>query len=453
MKTYIGRNRPARGWELVVALMFLSVFLGYFIWTMSGWIGWGSWFLTTFFTFFATVTTANIVSGFWWRTFKHNPLPDMRVVALVPIYEENEERVHDVVWSLIRQTRPPDHIYVMDDGSEFPLMGFDHPLVTWMRQDNAGKRESQAAMLAQFDRDDYDLIVTVDSDSVFDLDSIEHLMRAFHEPDVMATTAICYTANWRTNLMTRLTDINLQISTLQMRMLRSHMSIVTPTSGAIAAYRPWIFFDNMDDYLTSGNIGDDRRLSFYALMKGKVVTVNEAACETHLPETPRGIFKQRTRWSKSAWLGAPFVVTNLRPLIVFFYCYPLVFALAFPFSVLVLGTIWVRYDQPTLMYGVMFWFVTSFSMAGAAYASRPSMAKRDKVIQVALAGTLYPLWGLFLLRVAVYKALFTVRDQSWGTRGADAPEPEKTGAVGYTPEVTIAEITDTESQHMNKGTS
>jgi hyaluronan synthase len=426
---------------LVVALLFLGLFVTYFVWTMSGWIGWNSWFLAGFFSFFACITTANIISGFWWRTFKNNPVPEARVVAIVPIYEENEERVHEVVWSLIRQTRPPDHIYVMDDGSEFPLMGFDHPLVTWMRQENAGKRHAQAAMLAQFTKDDYDLIVTVDSDSVFDLDAVEHLMRAFHDPEVMATTAICYTANWRHNLMTRLTDINLQISTLQMRMLRSRMSIVTPTSGAIAVYRPWVFFDNMEDYLNSGSIGDDRRLSFYALMKGKVVTVNEAACETHLPETPRGIFKQRTRWSKSAWLGAPFVVTNLRPLVVFFYCYPLVFALAFPFAVAVLSTVWIRFGEPTLMYGVAFWFVTSFCMAGAAYASRPSMSLGNKILQVFLAGTLYPLWGLFLLRVAVYKAVLTLGDQSWGTRGAGAPEPEKVGVSSYTPDFSVEEIT------------
>jgi hyaluronan synthase len=415
--------------------LFLGVFVGYFAWSMSGWLGWSSWFLSGFFSLFALVTAANIVSGFWWRSFTGLPIPDMRVVALVPIYEERNERVHEVVWSLIHQTRPPDHIYVMDDGSETPLVGFEHPKVTWLRQENAGKRHAQAAMLAQFSEDDYDLILTVDSDSVFDLDSVEHLMRAFNDKDIHATTAMCYTENWQTNLMTRLTDINLQISCLQQRMLRSHMSIVTPTSGAIAMYRPWVFFDNLSDYLTSGTIGDDRRLSFYALMKGKVVTVNEAACSTHLPETPRGIFKQRTRWSKSAWLGAPFVITNLKPFVVLMYCYPLLFTLLFPFSVIVLSTMWVRYDQPTILYGIAFWFVTSFSMAGAAYAQRPSMSKGNKVLQVLLAATLYPFWGAFLLRTAAYKALFTVRDQSWGTRGADAPEPEIITTTSPDPEL------------------
>jgi hypothetical protein len=51
------------------------------------------------------------------------------------------------------------------------------------------------------------------------------------------------------------------------------------------------------------------------------------------------------------------------------------------------------------------------------------MSTRNKLLQISLA-LLYPIWGMFLLRFAGYKALLTLKDQSWGTRGADAPEPE-----------------------------
>mgnify|MGYP001041996292 CR=1 FL=1 len=56
MTTYIGRNTPARGWRLVWSLLFISAFVGYVVWSMSGWVGqMESWFLAAFFGFFATI--------------------------------------------------------------------------------------------------------------------------------------------------------------------------------------------------------------------------------------------------------------------------------------------------------------------------------------------------------------------------------------------------------------
>ena len=44
---------------------------------------------------------------------------------------------------------------------------------------------------------------------------------------------------------------------------------------------------------------------------------------------------------------------------------------------------------------------------------------------------------MFLLRFAGWKAILTIKDQSWGTRGADAPEPE---VVGHTDEGEVARV-------------
>jgi hyaluronan synthase len=177
-----------------------------------------------------------------------------------------------------------------------------------------------------------------------------------------------------------------------------------------------MIYDNLWDYLHSGTMGDDRRMSFYALLRGQVVRVNEAVVETHLPTRPMGVMKQRMRWAKSAFLGSPFVATNLRPLVMFFYFYPLIFNIAWPFSVVVLTTLWVRYDVPVLLYGVAFWWIVSVVMTTIYAAYRPSMSTKDKLIQWAL-GFVYPLFGLFLLRTSAYWALATLKDQGWATRG------------------------------------
>ena len=76
-----------------------------------------------------------------------------------------------------------------------------------------------------------------------------------HDDRVQACTGMIFVRNWNTNLLTRLTDINVVTSCLLFRMARSILGIVSPTSGALALYRSEVIYDNLDDYLTSGTAG------------------------------------------------------------------------------------------------------------------------------------------------------------------------------------------------------
>ncbi len=324
------RSRPLRGAKKALALLPVLALVSYVIWVDIGWASRDTAALMVFFGFFAAMTALIMMSGIYWRSFTHQPVAQGRILCIVPVYNEEPEHVRETVLPLLRQTVQIDEIHVMDDGSPVPLeveMLHD-PRVFWHRQPNAGKRHAQTAILRRFRPDDWDFILTVDSDSVPDPDALEHMLRAFSNPKVQAATAMILVRNWNKNFLTRLVDINVVSSCLMFRMMRSWFGIVTPTSGAFALYRACILYDNLDDYDTSGTAGDDRRLSFYSLLRGEVVGVTESVVETHLPETWRGRFYQRMRWSKSAWLGIPFVPTNLRALPLFFYMYPLVFAIS-----------------------------------------------------------------------------------------------------------------------------
>ena len=263
---------------------------------------------------------------------------------------------------------------------------------------------------------EFDYIMTVDSDSVCDEDALEHLLCSMKDARVQAATGMILVRNWDKNFLTRLTDINVVTSCLLFRMARSILGIVSPTSGALALYRAEVVYDNLDDYLTSGTAGDDRRLSFYALMRGQVVGVTESVVATQLPDTWVGCFWQRMRWSKSAWLGTPFVITNLRPLMVFFYVFPLLFALLWPIVVVVLTTVTIKYHSLALVRGLMFWEVCALTMTGIYALYRPSFTTKDRLVQWALS-PLYPLLGLIVLRPAVYYALTQLKSTSWHTRG------------------------------------
>lgn len=412
----VDRSVPLRGTRRILALAALGAFLAYVLWSQ---VRWGfrpeTAFLSTFFALMALLISYFVLTGIFWRSFTHLPPAAGRVLAIIPSYNEERDLVHAVVHSMLRQTILPDAIHVIDDGSAVPLETFEDPLVQWHRIENSGKRHAQAHVLRMFQPNEFDYILTVDSDSVLDDDALEHMLRSMRDERVQAATGMILVRNWSTNFLSRLTDINVVTSCLLFRMARSWLGIVSPTSGALAIYRSWVIYDNLDDYLNSGTAGDDRRLSFYALMRGDVVGVTEAIACTQLPTTWSGAFHQRLRWSKSAWLGVGFVLTNLRFLMVFFYMMPLLFTLLWPFVVAALLTLAVKYDNPVFYHGVVWWVVCSITQSAVYAIYRPGFTRAQRWGQFALS-PVYPLLGLIVLRPAAYWALTKLKSTSWHTR-------------------------------------
>lgn len=396
-------------------LLPLTFFVGYVFYVDMKWAPQGFGFLLVFYTGVASITLVMMLAGMFWRSFTHLPPALGRVLVIIPVFNEDPELVRAAVLSLTRQTRPPQAIHVMDDGSDRPLEEFAHPLVTWHHQENQGKRHAQGNVLKLFSPNSWDYILTVDSDSVCDPDALEHMLRAMSNPKVQAATGMIFVRNWKTNFLTRITDINVVTSCLMFRMFRSWFGVVTPTSGALALYRASLVYDNLEDYLTSGTAGDDRRLSFYALLRGQVVGVHEAVVETKLPDMWGDVFHQRLRWSKSAWLGIPFVLTNLKLFPTILYMYPIVFVLMWPVVVIVLAMIFVLYANPVLLFGVLWWVIVSTTMTAVYAFYRPGLTWQQRLGQWALS-PVYPILGLVILRPACYWALTKLRSNSWHTR-------------------------------------
>lgn len=419
----LGRSRPFDRRRRALGWVAISLFLSYVVWAHLKW-GFSpeSLGLELFFVAMAVLILMFMLSAVYWRSFSHLPPAPGRVLAIVPSYNEGAELIHAVVHSLLRQTVPPDEIHVIDDGSAVPLETFVHPRVTWHRIVNSGKRHAQAHVLRQFAPDEFDFVFTVDSDSVVDDDGLEHLLRAMSDARVQAATGMILVRNWSTNFLSRLTDINVVTSCLVFRMARSWFGVVSPTSGALAIYRSAVVYDNLEDYLTSGTVGDDRRLSFYALLRGQVVGVTESVVCTQLPTTVHDAFMQRMRWSKSAWLGLGFVLTNLRWLPLFFYVAPLMFCLVWPFVVASLVALLVTTGEPVLFYGLLWWEVCAVTQTALYCLYRPGFTARQRWVQFALS-PLYPLFGLVVLRPAAYWALTKLRSQAWHTRELPAAAP------------------------------
>jgi hyaluronan synthase len=236
-------------------------------------------------------------------------------MAVIPTWnEENIQGLHATVWSLINQTRPPDAIHVVDDGSAVPVgVPFKHPLVTWHRRDNGGKREAQTTAIryVQAAGQKFDYVLTVDSDCEVAPDALWQMLRVMNRRKVQGCTGTVLVRNRSESLLARLSDLNLFIFCVLSRGVRSALGVVNPTSGALSLYRAPVIFDNLAHYLSSGKDGDDRQLCNYALLRGQVVSVPRAFVTTDMPSTVKGTYRQRKRWGKSGWRFIPWELINL----------------------------------------------------------------------------------------------------------------------------------------------
>lgn len=337
-----------------------------------------------------------------------------KILAIIPAYNESEESVVATVNALLNGSVVPDVIHVVDDGSEVALTGFQHPKVIWSRQENKGKREAQLSVIEQYSAADFDFIVTVDSDSLVNGTALENALKAFNDSSVMGVTSTVLVSNWRDSLLAWLSDYEIVAGMLISRRARASVGAVTPTSGAFSVYRSHILFDNQYDYRVSGTFSDDRRLAHYCLLKGAVVSMNGAVVDTVMPTEARGLWKQRVRWFKGYWKYMPWEVANLSGWSLFMRYMStianVVFPIAFTWLFIVLPLVGKGFFWPILVLWVALVYCQGFM-----YLARPNggMSFKRKVFTwVFLTPLLIP-YNLFIIRPALYWALFTVNSDRW----------------------------------------
>jgi hyaluronan synthase len=337
-----------------------------------------------------------------------------RVVAVVPAYNEDPAVLRACLDALLSGSVVPDVVQVMDDGSDPALEPYEHGLVVWHRQTNQGKRWAQVNSLR--DETDADFIVTLDSDSVPHRDALRECLRALSDPGVQGATAVVGVRNRRRNWLTRLVDLELVYGCLVQRAARSSLGAVAPTSGAFAVYRAAVLRDNMVDYVLSGTAGDDRRLTEYALLRGRVVGCSQAWVEAEMPETLALTFRQRVRWFKSYFLYLRWELSHLAGwpfrLRVWSLAMTLLFPILLAWALLVVpvaaGSL---YWQPFL-----YWVGLLYAQTARYAAARPGMSPGARLASWLLLTPLLIPWSLFLVKPALYRAIPHARNLSWQTR-------------------------------------
>jgi cellulose synthase/poly-beta-1,6-N-acetylglucosamine synthase-like glycosyltransferase len=375
-----------------------------------------------------TVCFAAFVKG---RRFTHLPPAQGRVLAIVPAYNEYpQDNLNACIRSLMAQTIPIDKIVVVDDGSVKPVKPFYAKNVEWIRQENTGKRGAQVTALKMFHRDEFQFVLTVDSDSRPHPDALDHLLRAMSNRKVQAATGWLYIRNFAESWVARAADIDIGGSCVMMRASRSFLGALETTSGALALYRSEILYDNLEEYAVECGTGDDRWLAMRALLRGEVVGVAEAAVVTDMPTTLKGTFKQRLRWARSWWWMVPFAYARLSWKHLISPTYGIVSLGIAPVVMFWAVFSWVAGFQERLAHPqVALAFLGSYiavryALSALYLAGRPGMSRKQKLISLIVGTPAAVFLNLLLLMPTRYYALTRLNDNRWQTRQVSVGDPQ-----------------------------
>ena len=352
----------------------------------------------------------------------HTPSVDVVVAAFNEAWADLEAcfdslRAQDYAGTL--------NVYVVDDFSPnrdelMPLYEAYGGLPNWhilLPEQNRGKRHAQDQAI-RVSRGE--IVVTIDSDTIVAPDGVREIVAAFEDRRVGAVTGDVGVTNWRTNLLTRLIGMRYWIAFNQERAAQSWFRTVLCCSGPLAAYRRSVLAIVWNDYVRQRfrgvlcTYGDDRHLTNLVLAAGYDTRfVPRATAITNAPETIRGYLKQQLRWNKSFYRELlwtlPFVSTR-SPYMVFEIIVqtvlPLLLTLAITSSIC-----FALISDPhrIVRYALVVAVMGAVRCGYAIYRTRkPSFV-------------LFVLYGFVhagLLIPVRMRALMTLSDNRWGTRGA-----------------------------------
>ena len=268
-----------------------------------------------------TYLFVKLLAAFRYQTYQGST-PSLSVAVVVPAFNEDPEMLARCLRSIACQTVQPAEIFVVDDGSadestigvaRRALEGMEGVFLKRFHR-NRGKRLAQGWA---FQRIRADVVLTVDSDTILDPRCIENGLKPFMQPDVMAVCGNVRVLNRTRNLLTRLLDLRYTNAFVYERAAYSTIDSMLCATGVYTFYRQQLIEDNLDDYLNQTflgvvvSYGDDRRLTNYALGKGRVVFQDSAMVATLAPERMGHFLRQQSRWNKSFFRETLYAIRNL----------------------------------------------------------------------------------------------------------------------------------------------
>ncbi|ONI72601.1 hypothetical protein ALI144C_41985 [Actinosynnema sp. ALI-1.44] len=343
------------------------------------------------------------------REREANPPPwySPPVSVIVPAYNESAN-IEATVQSLLANTHMADvEVIVVDDGSTDGtadlVLALGLPGVHVIRQRNAGK---SAALNTGITHAKHDILILVDGDTVFEPETIGHLVQPMADENVGAVSGNTKVAN-RRSLLGRWQHLEYCAGSNLDRQILNALQCIPTVPGAIGAFRRAALAKVGG--ISSQTLAEDTDLTIAITRAGWRVTYTpDARAWTEVPATLGALYRQRYRWSfgtfqsmwkhRHSWRDRGPAGRIGRYGLLYLLAFQLILPLLGPaMDVFVLYGMFVA-DAP---HAVLLWLgFLAIQTAGAGYALH-------------LDGeSLRPLWGLPLQQVVYRQLTYLVVIQS-----------------------------------------
>jgi len=272
-----------------------------------------------FFSMFVLVFKILFLAYLFRHYWKYKPIESVscqklpKLTVIVPAYNEGRF-VFDTLNNITLSNYPKESIQLIaiDDGSKDDtwswMMKAKEQLgdfVSIYRQpENQGKRH---ALYRAFHLATGDVFVTIDSDSLIEVNTLRNLVSPFVvDNNCGAVAGNVKIHNLKKAIIPKMLNVSFAFSFGFIRAAQSQMKTVLCTPGALSAYRKEAVMNCLEHWINQTflgiqtDIGEDRAMTNMIMKQGyNILFQSNAIVYTNIPETYKTLRRMFTRWERS----------------------------------------------------------------------------------------------------------------------------------------------------------
>ena len=223
-------------------------------------------------------------------------------VSLIIAGHNEADSIERCVRSLHEQSRPPDEIIVISDGSTDAMPAVIRDLQRKGLIDQAHSTHLRAGKAAAMNLASRwvtgDIVINVDCDCSFHRHAIRNIIAPFDDPAIGAVSGNILVRNETASLIATFQAIEYLITLSLSKQAQALFGQVTCVSGAFSAFRRTAL--EQVNGVDAGS-GEDFDLTLRLRKAGwRIGFSPRAVCYTDVPVTVRALVKQRFRWERDA---------------------------------------------------------------------------------------------------------------------------------------------------------